>query len=409
MKIYYSEASKSSIVTVSALNEYVKDLLEDDPELVYCEVEGEISNFKHYLSSGHMYFTLKDEGGAIAAVMYRAYTGNLTFLPKDGMKVTVRGSVTLYPKNGSYQILVREMKKSGEGDLFVAFEELKRKLHAEGLFEDENKKKIPQFPKKVGIITSKFGAALQDMLNISKRRYPLAEILVYPSLVQGPGAAEALVRAVDYFDRNNAADVVIIGRGGGSIEDLWCFNDEVLARRIFECKIPVVSAVGHETDYTICDFVADKRASTPSEAAELVFPDGFEILQSLAYVHDDLSDRINSVISDMESKLAHFTPEKISLNLSRRVSDTERRLFELRKMLSLSVNRKATAAEDKLAGKIALLEAASPLKILTKGYSVVTDSEGIAVKDSSSLSHGDEVSIRFSKGSAKAKVSKVEE
>ncbi len=396
-------------MSVSALNEYVKELLEDDPELAYCEVEGEISNFKHYISSGHMYFTLKDDNCAISAIMYKGYASELDFLPEDGMKVIVRGNVTLYSKNGNCQIIVKNIKKSGIGDLYAAYEQLKKRLSSEGLFDNEFKKSLPRYPKKVGVITSKYGAALQDILNISERRYPLAEITVFPTLVQGPSAAQSLCKAVEYFDQTDSVDVIIIGRGGGSIEDLWCFNDEKLARKIFDCKIPIVSAVGHETDYTISDFVADMRAPTPSAAAELVFPDMNELRQNFAYFSADLSDAVHRMISEKESLVREFSSGKISVHLNRRLMETEDKIKSVSKTIKNAVNRKFLFAEEKLVSNAALLDAKSPLKIFTKGYSVITDSNGSVIKKSDNISVGDMIGIRFAEGKAQAQIIEVED
>lgn len=404
MKVYYSQVSKPSCMTVSQLNGYVKELLEDDPALAYCEVEGEISNFKHYLSNGHMYFTLKDDEGAISAVMYRSANSSLTFLPKDGMKVNVKGSVSIYSQTGKYQIYVREMKPEGEGDLYLAYEHLKKKLLAEGLFDEEHKLPLPRFPRKVGVITSKFGAALQDIISISGRRYPIADIHVFPSLVQGPGASEMLTNAVDYFDRTDSVDVIIVGRGGGSIEDLWAFNDERLARRIYDCRIPVISAVGHETDFTICDFVADMRAPTPSAAAEIVFPDKNELLSLLADTRYTLSERMEDRINELQSIISGFSPERISVHLKRRFDIAQDKVGELFDRIDLAVNSKLSSADMRLASCVALLESRSPLKILSKGYSVVTDCEGGSVRSAQQLAIGDNVGITFACGNAKAEI-----
>ncbi len=404
MKVYYSEAASSSKLTVSALNDYVKNLLEDDPLLAYCEVEGEISNFKHYISSGHMYFTLKDSSASIAAVMYRWDNQKLSFLPSDGDKVTVKGCVSLYSEKGQYQLYVREMNKAGEGDLYVAFEALKRKLSLEGLFDEGHKKELPKYPSAVGVITSKFGAALHDILSIAKRRFPTAEIEVYPSLVQGSGAAESLISALDYFDSKQNTDVVIIGRGGGSIEDLWCFNDERLARRIYDFSLPIVSAVGHETDYTVCDLVSDVRAATPSAAAELVFPDINELRFSFASIQGMLSDRIEKILDEKEDLLSDFSPKKISLYLMRRANAEGERLNILSSSLTKTINRLLSDAEGRLASEVMLLESANPLRILTRGYSVVSDSTGKPIIAVNTLTDGDIVDIRFSSGKAKAEI-----
>ena len=405
MKIYYSQAAKPDCMTVSQLNMYVKDLLEDDPALAYAEVEGEISNFKHYLSSGHMYFTLKDDDAAIGAVMYKGAALGLTFLPKEGTKVKVKGTVSIYPQTGKYQIIVREMQRSGDGDLYYAYEMLKKKLFAEGLFDEERKKTIPRFPKRVGIITSKFGAALQDMLSISKRRYPLAEIYVYPSQVQGQGAAESMIRGLKYFNTTHpGVDVIIIGRGGGSIEDLWAFNDEALARCIFDSEIPIISAVGHETDFTICDFVADLRAPTPSAAAELAFPEMSELWQMLKDARDSMSEIIEDKINEAEELLSQYSAERIAQLLRTKYERSSERLCDISLRLRKEMSDKLRMSERELISNAGLLEANSPHRILLKGYSVVTDENENTVSSINGIKENDTLSIRLSDGSVKAMV-----
>lgn len=410
MKIYYSQAANPGCMTVSQLNAYVKEVLEDDPLLAYAEVEGEISNFKHYLSSGHMYFTLKDDDAAIGAVMYKGSVSTLTFLPKDGIKVKVKGTVSIYSQSGKYQIVVREMQRSGEGDLYVAYEMLKKKLYSEGLFDESKKRPLPKYPQRVGIITSKFGAALQDMVNISKRRYPIAEIDVYPSLVQGPGAAENMIRGLHYFNaETDGVDVIIIGRGGGSIEDLWAFNDEKLARCISDSRIPVVSAVGHETDFTICDFVADLRAPTPSAAAELVFPDIFEIKQQLANVRAMLAEIMEDKISDAEMLLSQYSAEKIVSFMKNNYLSSCERLSDLSSHLRKGMLNILRLSENELVSLSGLLDANSPHKILSKGYSLTTDSDGNVVTDARQVKLNDTLNVRFLNGSVTAEVKEIYE
>ena len=405
MKIYYSQAAKPDCMTVSQLNSYVKDLLEDDPALAYAEVEGEISNFKHYLSSGHMYFTLKDDDASISAVMYKGATLGLTFLPKEGTKVKIKGTVSIYPQTGKYQIIVREMQKSGDGDLYVAYEMLKKKLFSEGLFDEDHKKPLPRFPKRIGIITSKFGAALQDMLSISKRRYPIAEIYVYPSLVQGQGAAEEMINGLKYFNTEKPnVDLIIIGRGGGSIEDLWAFNDERLARCIFASAIPVVSAVGHETDFTICDFVADLRAPTPSAAAELAFPEISELWMLLSDIRSTMSEAMEDRINAAEQLLSQYSTEKIAALLQSKYNSTKEKLTDVSSRLQKEMHSKLRLSERELISHAGLLEANSPHKILLKGYSVVSDPNGASISSVHNLKENDNVSIRLSDGSFSAKV-----
>ena len=396
------------VITVKELNNYIKNKIDSDMLLSLVCVRGEISNFKHYLSSGHMYFTLKDDDASISAVMYRGAASTLDFLPRDGVKVRVKGSVSIYSPTGKYQMVVREMTKAGLGDLHVAYEALKKKLFEEGLFDSERKRSIPAIPKKVGIITSKFGAALQDMLSISRRRYPIAEIAVYPSLVQGPDAPQSLIGGIEYFNRAEPdTDVIIIGRGGGSIEDLWAFNDERLARCIFDSNIPVISAVGHETDYTICDFVADLRAPTPSAAAELAFPDTSDLIAVLSNIKATMTSVMQEKISDAEALLSEYSPEKIQKLLERKYVHSFTRLSEASAQLNSLMLAHVRMSEKELLSCAELLEANSPFKILSKGYSVVTDNEGRCVSSVKTLKPADNINVSLSDGYLTATVTEI--
>ncbi|MBQ4067102.1 MAG: exodeoxyribonuclease VII large subunit, partial [Clostridia bacterium] len=267
-----------SALTVTELNEYIKDLFDLNPPLTDIYIKGEISNYKAH-SSGHLYFTLKDEGGALKCVMFRASAFSLGFRPENGMKVTAHGRVSTFVRDGAYQLYCDSMEPEGVGSLYIAYEQLKKKLESEGLFAEERKKPLPKIPSRVGVVTSPTGAAVRDIINVCKRRFPYAEVIVYPALVQGDGAVASVAGGIEYFNKSNMADVLIVGRGGGSIEDLWAFNSELVARAVAASHIPVISAVGHETDFTICDFVADKRAPTPSAAAEIAVPDILELKQ----------------------------------------------------------------------------------------------------------------------------------
>lgn len=408
MKIYYSSAAVQSAMSVSQLNNYVKDLLEDDTLLSDAEVTGEISNFKHYLNGGHMYFTLKDDNASVSAVMYKNANRYLPFMPQDGMKVKVKGSVSLYPQSGRFQIYVREMFLDGEGELYRQYELLKAKLLSEGLLDESQKKPLPAFPLRVGIVTSKFGAALQDMINISKRRFPLAELHVYPSAVQGLGAHEELIRGVKYFNDTASVDVIIIGRGGGSAEDLWAFNNENLAREIFACNIPIVSAVGHETDFTISDLVADMRAPTPSAAAELVFPDIRDINSYLDSSSEYIRNCVTKKINDAENRLASFSPKKFKLQLVRTYENLSQKLSNVESDINKSFLFKIRSAEDRLSYASSILNAKSPLAILERGYSLVSAENGSIIKSLDNISKDMSVDIRFSDGSAKAKITEIQ-
>ena len=397
MKIYYSSAAKPSAMSVSQLNNYVKDLLDDDRMLSDTEVVGEISNFKHYLSGGHMYFTLKDEKASVAAVMYKNANQYLSFLPSDGMKVKVRGSVSVYPQSGKYQIYVREMLPDGEGALYKQYELLKAKLFSDGLFDEAHKKPLPKIPMKVGIITSKFGAALQDMINVSKRRFPIAELHVFPSAVHG----------IKYFNETASVDVIIIGRGGGSIEDLWAFNNEALAREIFNCTIPVVSAVGHETDFTICDLVSDMRAPTPSAAAELVFPDISEITFLLENSKTDMKNILQSKLENAEAVIDRFSSKKIKARIEGNYKKLAEDINSTEKNLRKSISAKVSAEEEKLRYVTSVLEARSPLATLNRGYSIITNQNESLIKKISDVSVDMPINIRLSDGKVKAKITEI--
>ncbi|MBO4971808.1 MAG: exodeoxyribonuclease VII large subunit [Clostridia bacterium] len=407
MKIYYSSAAKPSAMSVSQLNNYVKDLLDDDRMLSDTEVVGEISNFKHYLSGGHMYFTLKDEKASVAAVMYKNANQYLSFLPSDGMKVKVKGSVSVYPQSGKYQIYVREMLPDGEGALYKQYELLKAKLFSDGLFDEAHKKPLPKIPMKVGIITSKFGAALQDMINVSKRRFPIAELHVFPSAVQGISAHEELIRGIKYFNETASVDVIIIGRGGGSIEDLWAFNNEALAREIFNCTIPVVSAVGHETDFTICDLVSDMRAPTPSAAAELVFPDISEITFLLENSKTDMKNILQSKLENAEAVIDRFSSKKIKARIEGNYKKLAEDINSTEKNLRKSISAKVSAEEEKLRYVTSVLEARSPLATLNRGYSIITNQNESLIKKISDVSVDMPINIRLSDGKVKAKITEI--
>ena len=407
MKIYYSSAAKPSAMSVSQLNNYVKDLLDDDRVLSDTEVVGEISNFKHYLSGGHMYFTLKDEKASVAAVMYKNANQYLSFLPSDGMKVKVKGSVSVYPQSGKYQIYVREMLPDGEGALYKQYELLKAKLFSDGLFDEAHKKTLPRIPMKVGIITSKFGAALQDMINVSKRRFPIAELHDFPSAVQGISAHEELIRGIKYFNETASVDVIIIGRGGGSIEDLWAFNNEALAREIFNCTIPVVSAVGHETDFTICDLVSDMRAPTPSAAAELVFPDISEITLLLENSKTDMKNILQSKLENAEAVIDRFSSKKIKARIEGKYKKLAEDIDSTEKNLRKSISAKISAEEEKLRYVTSVLEARSPLATLNRGYSIITNQNESLIKKISDVSVDMPINIRLSDGKVKAKITEI--
>ena len=392
-------------LTVTELNNFIKNLIDTNRTLAAITVTGEISNFTDH-RSGHLYFSLKDSDAQIKAVMFRSARSRLKFAPQEGMKVTVHGSVSLYPQGGTVQLYVNSMAPDGLGALYKAYEQLKDRLSEEGLFDDEHKVSIPRFPSRIGVITSPTGAAVRDIINVTGRRYPLAQVYLYPTLVQGDGAEADLVKALDYFEESGLVDVIIIGRGGGSIEDLWAFNSEMLARRIYAAKTPVISAVGHETDFTICDFVADLRAPTPSAAAELAVPDLRDIILSL----DNASDRIVSALrmtaQRKRERLERISDKPIFKDPALFASD---RRDEITGLGDRADNAIRSVIRDKsndlrvIAGKV---NALSPLGVLARGYSIV-EKNGSVVFDAKSISSGDEVSLRFKDGVADATINSI--
>ncbi len=388
------ERAQAEPSTVTELNEYIKGRLESDTRLSRVFVRGEISNFTRH-SSGHLYFSIKDEGGQIRAVMFRSAAASLTIAPEDGMKVVITGSVSLYVKGGSYQIYVTSLRPDGLGALYLAYERLKQKLEAEGLFSEERKRPLPPFPKKIGVITSPTGAAIRDILHITGRRYPLADILLYPALVQGEGAPASLLSGLRYFS-NTDTDVVIIGRGGGSIEDLWAFNDEAVARQIASMPMPVISAVGHETDFTICDFVADLRAPTPSAAAELAVPDIRELILSLDAAASRASAALLNVARRKKERLASLGERLSVLGKGRMLEAKKQALLYLSEKIHLAARMNLERKGAELSAKAEKLEALSPLRVLRRGYcvaevggNVLVSTENVSVGDSLSLTLAD--------------------
>ena len=389
----------NGVLSVSDINEYIKMLLDGDDLLSGIFVRGEISNLKYH-SAGHIYFTLKDPNGVLKAVMFRSSAAKLRFELKDGMNVIAAGRISLYSPSGQYQLYAENIQPDGIGDLYVAFQQIKENLAKAGLFDDSRKKPIPKMPMTIGFVTSPTGAAIHDMINVISRRFPLAKIVLYPALVQGDEAPESLVRGLDYFNRTKSADVIIIGRGGGSIEDLWGFNSEKLAYCIAESDIPVISAVGHETDYTICDFVADKRAPTPSAAAELAVPDVLNIRQNIFYNSDRMTDIMSSMI--LQSR------KLIGMLSSSRVLVSKESFFDDYKMKITVISNRLEAVADKCIGEkkslfgvlSAKLNTLSPLNTLSRGYSIVQTESGEVVSSVKNISVGDNLKISFSDGEA---------
>lgn len=391
------------ILSVSKLNEYVKMLLENSPVLTNVYVSGEISNFKLHIASGHMYFTLKDTLSSVRAVMFRSAAEKLAFTPSDGMKVIVCGKVSSYVRDGVYQIYVSQIVPEGVGEMALSLEQLKEKLESEGLFDTKHKKQLPEYPSKIGVITSPVGAAINDILNISKRRYPLTEIILYPAIVQGAGAEESLVSGVEYFTNDPCVDVIIIGRGGGSGEDLFAFNSEKLARAIFNCPVPIISAVGHEHDYSISDMVADMRAPTPSAAAELALPNSEELKASLSLKRDVLCRAINAKVQGAKMRTEGIARASAFSSYERIINDKRLYMDSLGTSLKNSYVSLIKEKRAVLSNLSAKLDMQSPLAVLSKGYAKVIKDE-VVIKSSTELKKNDEITITFSDGTVNAVV-----
>lgn len=387
--------AQSQILTIAELNEYIRMQMDGDRVLASVYLRGELSNCKLY-SSGHLYFTVKDAESQLSGVMFRSYASRLQFLPKDGMKVILHGRVSVYTTQGKYQIYADELVPDGAGSLALQFEQLKRRLEAEGLFDPMRKKPIPPMPMRIGVITSPSGAAVQDIRNILGRRFPLAEMILFPAQVQGEGAAEQLIMGLLFFQTYDLADVIIIGRGGGSAEDLWAFNNEELARTIAACPLPVISAVGHESDFTICDFVADLRAPTPSAAAELAVPNMVDLQQELMLQAERMNRAVRERLKHEKRALARLEqgilahPERLLDGFRMRCAEHERRL---QRAMDVGMERKQSA----LRSMCERLEALNPMGVLARGYAAVSRGEE-TVTSAAQVRCGDQLTVRFSDG-----------
>lgn len=393
-------------ISVTELNKYIKDKFEEDEMLNNILVKGEISNFKHHYT-GHMYFTLKDENSLIKCVMFKTYTPNLNFIPKDGMQVKVLGTVSVFERDGVYQIYCKAMQQDGLGDLYRIYTELKEKLSKEGLFDDKYKKPIPYIPKCIGVLTSNTGSVIRDIINVSTRRNPNVYIKLLPVPVQGQGAARKITEAIKIMNENRLCDVIILARGGGSLEDLWPFNEEIVARAIFDSKIPIVSAVGHETDFTISDFVADLRAPTPSAAAELVVPNVKDILLKLKEYESRQKIALNRKIQIMKLRYEKCLNSKVFKEPLQKINERYMMLdIKVRQMESY-INQKYINEKAKAIKLIAKLDALSPLKTLSRGYSIIT-LNGKTIKEAKYLKKDDEINIKLFDGQVNAKILKKE-
>jgi exodeoxyribonuclease VII large subunit len=388
---------KSTVLSVTQLNTYVKSIIDGDSLLRSLYVVGEISNFTNHYRTGHFYMTLKDACCAVKAVMFASANKRLKFIPENGMKVIVRGRVSLFERDGQYQFYIDDMQPDGVGALNLAFEQLKNRLAQEGLFDEIYKKPIPHRCTRIGVVTSATGAVIQDIRNVISRRYPLAEIILAPVQVQGVSAAPQIVDAIERFNSGDYADVLIVGRGGGSLEDLWAFNEEIVARAVFNSQIPIISAVGHETDFTICDFVADLRAPTPSAAAELAVPDIRDdeaFVQTVVYQSEAiLLQRIND-----EKERLEMIKERLKYRSPAMLIEQKLQLVDSYLTSSLlSIQRKLDAETARFSSMSAKLDALSPLKVMSRGYSIITKNQNI-VTSSKELTSGDKVTIGFSDG-----------
>ena len=385
------------IFGVTEVNNLVKLLLDDEPMLQNICVRGELSNYKMY-PSGHHYFTLKDPEGALRCVMFKGSAMKLRFRPENGMKVLVTGRVTVFPRDGAYQLYCNQLTPEGVGDLYVAFEQLKAKLHAEGLFDPAHKKPLPAYPQRIAIITSSAGAAVHDMIRILRRRYPIAKVILLPVRVQGPEAPPEIVGAIRYANRWKVADLIITGRGGGSIEDLWAFNDERVARAIYDSELPVISAVGHEPDVTISDFVADARASTPSNAAEIAVPDQTELLRYLKDSAARIVQAETGRIALQRQRLDTLAHKRVLRDQMAYVQDKRMLLTHVQQRLGDLGGQLVSRRREKFSALAAALDAMSPLKVLGRGYAMVQDEKGSVIKSYREAPVGTKVAVTLGEG-----------
>lgn len=402
-----------TVITVSQLNRYVRSLIESDAQLGQVLLSGEISNFVNHYKSGHLYMSLKDENAVVKAVMFRSQAMHLRFVPENGMKVIARARVSLYEKDGAFQVYIDDLQPDGAGALQVAFEQLKNRLSAEGLFDESRKRPLPRYPKRVGVITAATGAAVRDIFNVLGRRYPLAEVVLLPVLVQGEGAPAQLVQALTTFenmrktDAPHTPDVIIIGRGGGSLEDLWAFNDETVARAVANCTIPVISAVGHETDFTICDFVADLRAPTPSAAAELAVPDTRELSERILMLRSAAGRALNVALTHRQNKLSLLKSKRCLTSPLYSVEERMMRLDGIVKRFSASAKLALSRADRRLAAAAGKLHVLSPLQVISRGYATVHTDKGL-VHSVNDVVIDELLAVRVADGTIRCKVTEKE-
>lgn len=397
---------RKNIYPVGQVNKYIKNMFAQDFMLHLISIKGEVSNCKYH-TSGHIYFTLKDKAGAMSAVMFAGNAKNMTFRMKDGDQVVVTGSVEVYEKMGTYQIYARQIELDGEGNLYLRFEQLKKELEEMGMFAAEYKRPIPKYAGKIGVVTAQTGAAIQDIRNISGRRNPYVQLILYPALVQGEGAAQSIVNGIHALDRMGL-NIIIVGRGGGSIEDLWAFNEEIVARAIFECNTPVISAVGHETDWTIADFVSDRRAPTPSAAAELAVFDYRQMIDQLSNIKKRMDSNLSGKIEFYRERLSHIKTRVSYLSPANRLNENRKRLADLAERLLLLMQQQIKDKRQKLIMLSTRLDADSPVKKLSQGYAYVSKEDGRNIHSAADITCGDNIDIYLIDGRAKAVISEVD-
>mgnify|MGYP001624034909 FL=1 len=389
-------------ISVTDLNKYIKDRFTEDEFLNNILIKGEISNFKHHYT-GHLYFTLKDENSLIKCIMFKSYAQKLNFEPKDGMKVYILGSVSVFERDGVYQVYAKVMEEDGLGDLYTRYQKLKEELEKKGLFDEDHKQKIPMMPKVIGVLTSQTGSVIRDIINVSTRRNPNVYIRLLPVPVQGEGAAEKIASGIEYMNKHKLADVLILARGGGSLEDLWPFNEEIVANSIYHSEIPIISAVGHETDFSISDFVADLRAPTPSAAAELAVPDIYEIKQKINTYQNRLKMALTKKLEIMKLRYAKCMSSTVFKEPTRRINENYIKIDGYVKQLENLINKIKEKNKNKYIELVSKLDTLSPLKTLTRGYSIV-EKEGKVIKSVSELEIEDIISLRLQDGERQAKI-----
>ena len=400
--------AQNQILSITQLNEYIRNMMDTDPRLAQVAVRGEVSNYKLY-PSGHHYFTLKDEGGALKCVMFKGNAIRLRFRPENGMKLIAMGRVSVYPRDGAYQLYCTALAVDGVGDLYAAFEQLKKKLSAQGLFDPSHKQTLPQYPGTIGIITSSAGAAVHDMLRIMRKRYPLVKVRLLPVRVQGAEAPGEIAAAIRYANRYQLADLLVVGRGGGSLEDLWAFNEEIVAKAIYDSRIPVISAVGHEPDVTISDYVADLRAATPSNAAELAVPDQDALRQNLDAM---LSAMEGAFSRQLKAASRHLNVLSRSAVLQSPMGYIDQRVKDLQLLksrMTASQNQAISRCNERCISLAATLDAMSPLKVLSRGYAMAQNVQGNVIRKAEQITVGETLQLQFFDGKVLATVTEKEE